>query len=30
MLVGAIPVAALALFSEMVFGLIERWVAPPR
>ncbi len=30
MLVGAIPVAVLALFSEMVFGLIERRVTPPR
>ena len=30
MLVGAIPIAALALLSEVSFGLIERWLAPPR
>ncbi|NTU85736.1 MAG: ABC transporter permease [Chloroflexales bacterium] len=30
MLVGAIPVAALALLSEVALGLIERRVSPPR
>jgi osmoprotectant transport system permease protein len=30
MLVGAIPVAALALFSELILGLIERWASPYR
>lgn len=30
MLVGAIPVAALALLSELIFGLIERRLTPPR
>lgn len=30
MLVGAIPVALLALTSELVLGLLERRLAPPR
>jgi osmoprotectant transport system permease protein len=30
MLVGAIPVAALALISEILLGSIERRIAPPR
>ncbi len=30
MLVGAIPVAALALISELILGLVERWVSPYR
>jgi len=30
MLVGAIPVAALALISEVILGLVERWVSPYR
>jgi osmoprotectant transport system permease protein len=30
MLLGAIPVAALALMSELVLGLIARRIAPPR
>lgn len=30
MLVGAIPVAALALLSEAALGLVERRLAPPR
>lgn len=30
MLVGAIPVAVLALLSEVALGLIERRVSPPR
>ncbi|EFO80329.1 binding-protein-dependent transport systems inner membrane component [Oscillochloris trichoides DG-6] len=30
MLLGAIPVAALALLSEVVLGRVERWFTPPR
>ncbi len=30
MLLGAIPVAVLALVSEVVLGLVERWITPPR
>ncbi|NTU82394.1 MAG: ABC transporter permease [Chloroflexales bacterium] len=30
MLVGAIPIAVLALLSELILGLIERWVSPQR
>lgn len=29
MLIGAIPIAVLALLSELVFGQIERWLRPP-
>ncbi len=29
MLVGALPVAALALISELALGLVERRLAPP-
>jgi osmoprotectant transport system permease protein len=30
MLVGALPVAALALISELILGLVERWASPYR
>ena len=30
MLVGAIPVAVLALMSEMILSLVERWASPAR
>jgi osmoprotectant transport system permease protein len=30
MLVGAIPVAVLALISELILGLVERWASPHR
>ena len=30
MLVGAIPVAMLALMSEVILSLVERWVSPAR